>query len=247
MNAITAPRKNFIEVFVWCFRKNHDNGGISFSPPMARAPRPFIIRDKYFYEAKRLGYRARSAFKLLEIQERYNLIRKGQTVLDVACAPGSFLQVLAPLVGQTGRVVGFDIQKVEPLGYPHVEAFVGDMLDIDGVAAELARRGITRVDLVTSDIAPATTGQRDVDQYRSIELNLAILALADKLLATGGNTILKVFVGEDVNDIIRVIKRTYSKLQRFKPHASRDRSFEEYFLCLDKHAKVDTLDKRNEV
>ena len=203
----------------------------------SKSPHPFIIRDKYFFEAKRLGYRARSAFKLLEIQEQYHLIKPGQIVLDVACAPGSFIQVIAPLVGPTGRVIGFDIQKVEPFGYQWVETFVGDMLDIEGIAAELARRGITQVDLVTSDIAAATTGQREVDQYRSIELNLAILALAERLLVPHGNVILKVFVGEDVNDIIRVIKKSYVKLQRFKPKASRDRSFEEYFLCLDRQEK----------
>jgi len=87
----------------------------------------YIVRDEYFYEAKKLGYRARSAFKLLEIQEKYDIIKPGMKVLDIASAPGSWLQVLAKAVGPTGVVAGVDIQKIAGLGYPNVHIFQGDV------------------------------------------------------------------------------------------------------------------------
>lgn len=77
-------------------------------------PKPFIIHDPYFEKAKKLGYRARSAFKLLEIQEKFSVIKPNMNVLDVAAAPGSFLQVIAKIIGQKGKVVGIDIQKIDP-------------------------------------------------------------------------------------------------------------------------------------
>ena len=89
-------------------------------------------------------------------------------------------------------------------------------------------------DLITSDIAPATTGMTGVDQYKSVELNLAILEVAKVFLKKDATLVLKVFVGEDVNDLIVPIKQHFKKLSRFKPKACRDRSFEEYFICQEK-------------
>lgn len=87
----------------------------------------YIVRDDYFYEAKRLGYRARSAFKLLDIQEKYNIIKPGMKVLDIASAPGSWLQVLVKMVGPTGVVAGVDIQKIERFGHQNIHIFQGDV------------------------------------------------------------------------------------------------------------------------
>lgn len=156
-------------------------------PPMAKKKKktgkvPYIIKDEFFFEAKRLGYRARSAFKLLELQERYNIIRPGMQVLDLASAPGSWLQVLAKHVGPTGLVAGVDIQRVEPLGYPNVHLFQGDVFVPAPIVEFLKGRGVTTLDCLTSDIAPSTTGQTGVDQYRSVELNLAIMDIADIFL-----------------------------------------------------------------
>ncbi len=264
----------------------------------------YVVHDKYFLEAKKLGYRARSAFKLLEIQERFSLVKPGMRVFDLASAPGSFLQVLSRIVGPDGIVVGMDIQKIEPLGKQNIRFFQGDVFDREGVArateetfgwfrtrkkraesgksasgpdgttvdASLPEGSEFRLkseesaeessaanepyssvrrersedsvkesdgfraefDVMTSDIAPATTGMTGVDQYRSIELNLAILDIADTFLKKGGNLLLKVFVGEDVDELVGPVKARYSKLHRIKPRACRDRSFEEYFVCMGK-------------
>lgn len=198
-----------------------------------KKPQNYVVQDKYFHEAKRLGYRARSAFKLLEIEEKYQMVKPGMKVLDLASAPGSFLQVLSKKVGPEGFVVGVDIQKISPVG-ANVKTFQESVFEHDKIAACFESVGIDQFDLLTSDIAPSTTGITGVDQYRSIELNLAILDIADRFLKTGGNTILKVFVGEDVDELVGPVKARYAKLQRMKPKACRDRSFEEYFICLGK-------------
>lgn len=131
-------------------------------------------------------------------------------------------------------MVGVDIQKIAPLGYANVKTFQESVFEHEKIAECFLSVGIERFDLVTSDIAPSTTGMTGVDQYRSIELNLAILEIADRFLVSGGNVILKVFVGEDIDELVGPIKARYAKLQRIKPKACRDRSFEEYFVCLGK-------------
>lgn len=206
-------------------------------------PKPFQIHDTYFIKAKKMGYRARSAFKLLELQERYNLIKPNMNVLDVGAAPGSFLQVIAKIVGQKWKVVGIDIQKIDPnFGYPNIFLLQESIFEYEKICDFLKNIGISNknpdenpeFDLITSDIAPATTGMTGVDQYKSVELNLAILEVAKVFLKKDATLVLKVFVGEDVNDLIVPIKQHFKKLSRFKPKACRDRSFEEYFICQGK-------------
>lgn len=194
--------------------------------------KPFIIHDQYFEKAKRLGYRARSAFKLIEIQDRYHIIEPKMNVLDIASAPGSFLQVIAKIVWPQGKVVGIDIQKIDPnFGYPNIFLLQEDIFAFDKIQVFIGTLGISIFDLITSDIAPATTGMTGVDQYRSVELNLAILEVAKVFLRSWGKLVLKVFVGEDVNDLIVPLKEHFKKVTRMKPKACRDRSFEEYFIC----------------
>ena len=194
----------------------------------------FIVQDPYFEKAKKLGYRARSAFKLLEIQEKYDLIKPGMCVLDVACAPGSFMQVLSKIVWESGRIIGVDIQTIKSFWQKNISFLKASIFDYDVIHKFIRERDIEQFDLITSDIAPNTTGITGVDQYRSIELNLAILEVADEFLKKWGTVILKVFIWEDIEDLIAPVKRKYSKLARFKPKACRDRSFEEYFICMGK-------------
>lgn len=197
--------------------------------------RPFIVQDQYFDKAKKLWYRARSAFKLLEIQEKYGMIKPKMNVLDIASAPGSFLQVIAKIVWQEWKVVGIDIQKIDPnFGFPNIHLLQESVFEFEKIRTFLDGLSIGQFDLITSDIAPATTGMTWVDQYRSIELNLAILDVAEVFLKKWGITVLKVFVWEDILDLIGPIKEKYTKLSRFKPKACRDRSFEEYFICIGK-------------
>ncbi len=173
----------------------------------------------------------------------WNFIKPNMNVLDVGAAPGSFLQVIAKIVGQKWKVVGIDIQKIDPnFGYPNIFLLQESIFEYEKICDFLENIGISNkspdenpeFDLITSDIAPATTGMTGVDQYKSVELNLAILEVAKVFLKKDATLVLKVFVGEDVNDLIVPIKQHFKKLSRFKPKACRDRSFEEYFICQGK-------------
>lgn len=196
-------------------------------------PKPFIIHDPYFEKAKKMWYRARSAFKLLEIQEKFNVIKPEMNVLDVAAAPWSFLQVIAKIIWPKGKAVGIDIQKIDPnFGFPNIYLLQESVFEYEKIRIYLNSLWIWEFDLITSDIAPSTTGMTGVDQYRSVELNLAILDVAKTFLKKWGNLVLKVFVGEDVNDLMLPLKENFNKVSRFKPKACRDRSFEEYFVCV---------------
>lgn len=196
--------------------------------------KPYIIQDKYFQEAKKLWYRARSAFKLIEIQEKFKLIKPHYNVLDVASAPGSFLQAIRKIINKESILVGIDLQKIDKLPNENTYLLQEDINNTDKIIEFLNTIWVKQFDIITSDIAPATTGQTWVDQYRSIELNLMIIKLADTFLKKWHTLVLKVFVWEDIDDLVSVIKQKYKKLNRFKPRACRDRSFEEYFICSDK-------------
>jgi 23S rRNA (uridine2552-2'-O)-methyltransferase len=193
----------------------------------------FIVQDPYFEKAKKLGYRARSAFKLIEIQEKYHLIEPRMHVLDIGAAPGSFVQVISKIVDLDHKVVGIDITKIDPnFGRPNIHLLQESIFEYEKIRIFLDSIWVWQFDLITSDIAPSTTGMSGVDQYRSIELNLAILDVAKVFLKKWGNLVLKVFVGEDINDLMWPLKENFQKVSRFKPKACRDRSFEEYFIGL---------------
>ena len=191
----------------------------------------FVPQDKWFHEAKKQGYRARSAFKLAELDSQFGLVRPGMDVLDVGAAPGSFLQYMSRKLKGTGRLVGVDLKPIEKL--EGVKLLVGDVL-APGFLDQIASVGVRQFDLVTSDIAPNTSGLPDVDQYASVELNLKIMEAADAFLKRGGNLVLKVFIGADVGDLLGPLKKRYETVRRAKPEAVRDRSVEEYFVCLGK-------------
>jgi 23S rRNA (uridine2552-2'-O)-methyltransferase len=196
----------------------------------ASMPKPFQVQDKYFHLAKERGYRARSAFKLLDIQEKFQLIRRGDTVVDLGAAPGSFLQVIAELVGPNGTGVGFDLQEIAPFAEKNIHTFVQDIMEKDAIFARLEELGVKRVDTVTSDLAPKTSGIRDLDQGRSAELTDQAFFLATRLLKKGGNFVGKIFEGEEMKVLIANMKKRFRKVSVFKPPSSRDRSFETFVV-----------------
>lgn len=201
-----------------------------------KRPDPYIIHDEYFHKAKQQWYRARSAFKLLELQEKYDLIKPGMKVCDVGRAPGSFMQVIRKTVWNDGLIVGIDLQDIAKLGQENIFTIKHNIYEFDTLkpkVEEIIWAG-KLFDLVTSDIAPNTTGRADVDQYASVELNIWILEFADIFLKKWWNLVLKVFIWEDFNDLLKEIKKRYKKLNVYKPFACRDRSPEEYVICWGK-------------
>ena len=184
--------------------------------------------DRYFKKAKQDGYRARSAYKLTQMQEKFRIIRRGDVVVDLGAAPGSWSQVAAKLVGSDGRVVALDLQPIDPIS--GVNLVQGDMLDAE-VRARVAAMVDGRADVVLSDAAPETTGIKLRDHVRSIELARTAFEFAQDLLGDGGSMVLKIFEGEDFPDLLRDVKRAFRRAQGHKPSASRDESWEIFIVA----------------
>ncbi|MDD2907627.1 MAG: RlmE family RNA methyltransferase [Candidatus Gracilibacteria bacterium] len=194
----------------------------------------YIVRDEYAIKAQKAGFRARSVYKLLEIQERFGLIKPEFSVMDIGCAPGSFLQAIRNIVREK-IIIGVDLKEVKPFSYPNVKTIVQSIFEYDELSKSVIDIvGDDRFDLITSDIAPNTTGVFDVDQYASVELNIAICEFSDRFLKKGGNMLLKVFKGEDFNDLAMQVRSRFEKFVTYKPVACRDSSHEEYVICFNK-------------
>jgi 23S rRNA (uridine2552-2'-O)-methyltransferase len=194
-------------------------------------PQPRKLHDEYFLKAKAEGYAARSAYKLLEIQEKRRLIHRGDYVVDLGCAPGSWLQVASELVnprgtGGGGRVVGIDLQRVEISVPSNVIAIVGDAFKTDAAAllSHVADARRDRFDVVLSDMAPNTSGHGD--DFLSARLCERVLDLCPALLRPGGNLLMKILEGEPTPDVIKRTKSMFREAGTTKPKASRDVSRE---------------------
>lgn len=205
-------------------------------PKRRKRPQPYIIQDKYFHKAKEQGFRARSVFKLEEIQKVFELIKPDMKICDIGAAPGSFMQFMKKIIKEGWLLVWIDIKKIENIWWKNIFTLVHSIFDFETLwpkIKEIIGEG-NKFDVITSDIAPNTTGRRDIDQYASVELNIEILKFADEFLEDGGNLLLKVFKGEDFYELVREIKKRYEKYIEYKPLACRDRSMEEYVICINK-------------
>ena len=201
-----------------------------------KKPAPFQLHDDYFKKAKAEGYRARSAYKLIAIQEKYDIIKQNMNICDVWAAPWSFIQYLKRIIKDTGQIVGIDLKPVSKYTQPNINTIVHSIFDFDTLRPKVENyiwEG-NKFDLITSDIAPNTTWRKDVDQYASVELNISILEFADHFLKPGWNLLLKIFKWEDFNDLVKEIQPRYKSFTEYKPKACRDRSFEEYIICWNK-------------
>jgi len=186
-----------------------------------------VLHDEYFKRAKREGYLARSAYKLLEINERFRLLRPGHRVLDAGCAPGSWLQVAAELVGPRGVVVGFDLTPVTHAMPANVRTVVADARTLDAEA--LIALGGGRFDAVLSDIAPSTSGHGD--DLVSARLCRSLLDALPRLLAPGGRLAMKTLEGAETPPLLAETRRVFDSARLFKPKASRGPSRETYVVA----------------
>lgn len=192
----------------------------------------FNPQDHYFKKAKQAGFRARSAFKLEEMQNRFRLLKPKQYVVDLGCAPGSFLQFASKIIGPEGKIIGFDIKPVQDFGDPRIKTFVASVLEDDVVG--IINRELEHVDSIISDIAPNTSGIKDIDHGRSIDLNRAILHIALAVLKVKGTMLLKVFDGGEFPAFVKEVKMYFADVKIVKPDASRDRSREVYVIAFQK-------------
>lgn len=194
-------------------------------------PKPYTPNDHWSRKAASEGFRARSVYKLQELAARFRLFRPGMIVLDLGAAPGSWLQFASQQVGESGRVIGLDLQSIDEVA-PNVSVHRTDITNDEAIAKALAEEGVEEVDLVLSDAAPSTSGVKDIDQYRSVELAQAVIATASRTLRKGGACVIKVFRGADFDPLIREIKLSgvWADVRVTKVQASRDRSREVYLV-----------------
>jgi 23S rRNA (uridine2552-2'-O)-methyltransferase len=188
-------------------------------------------KDRYYNRAKQEGYRARSAYKLQQLDETAGLLGEGRTVVDLGAAPGGWLQVAAERVGQRGRVVGVDRQSIDPLDDPPapVDYVRGDITDERTI--ERLRETVDRADVVLSDMAPNMTGEYDLDHARSVGLARDALGVATDLLEAGGDLAVKVFDGRDLDALQADIEADFEYVRQVRPEASRESSSELYLVA----------------
>ncbi len=192
-------------------------------------PRRFLEdrrRDPYYRAAQREGLRSRAAFKLAYLDDRFHLLRSGDHVLDLGAAPGGWSLVARDRVGPEGRVVAVDPRSIEPIpGVRWLRAAVGD-------PALMRRLGDEKFDVVLSDMSPRISGAYSTDHARSASLVREALALARTVLRPGGVFVAKVFAGDLVDDLVAEAARSFARVRRTKPPASRQPSSELYLLGL---------------
>ncbi len=185
----------------------------------------------YYKKAKELGYRSRSAFKLLEIQEKFRIIKNGNKVLDLGAAPGGWSQIASGLVGDAGRIVGVDIQPVPATG----KNFKFVLADITKESAIKKISVVCNIfDVVLSDTAPTVSGFKDMDVGISEVLAFRSLELAQALLKEKGNFICKIFQGKRFTEFVGQVEKVFLKVVVFKPSASDKASKEVYVVALSK-------------
>jgi 23S rRNA (uridine2552-2'-O)-methyltransferase len=190
------------------------------------------LNDPYVEEAKRQGYRSRAAFKLLEIDDKYHLLKPGKTVIDLGAAPGGWSQVAAARVGAAdgkGRVIAADLTDIEPV--PGVDFMVLDMTDPEAGDRIRAALGGARADVVLSDMAASATGHRSTDHLRVIGLAEAALDIAEDTLNPGGAYLAKVLQGGAGQELVTRLRQGFAKVAHVKPKASRADSSEVYVLA----------------
>jgi 23S rRNA (uridine2552-2'-O)-methyltransferase len=186
-------------------------------------------REHFYKEAKKVGYRARSAFKLKQIQNKFKLLKKGDIVIDLGAAPGGWSQVAKEIVGENGKIIGIDISPIQPIN--DITFLQGDMTEDASIQEIIELMDNQKADVVLSDMSPDISGNYSMDQARSIYLCEQALKTVEHILKSGGNFVCKVFVGEDLEDFVQKLNKKFNTVKRFSPSASRKSSSEIYIVA----------------
>ena len=186
-------------------------------------------KDHYRKLAKELGYRSRSAFKLIELNKKYNLIKSNDNILDFGAAPGGWLQVSSKLVMPKGKVIGVDLLPIMPVE-ENVTIFQGDIREKE-VIERILRAGKGKVDVVLSDMAPNISGIWKIDHNNQIDLTMLIIDRFPELLEKNGSCLLKAFDGPRLKSLENNLKKNFKNVKLIKPKVSRNASSELYISC----------------
>ena len=184
-------------------------------------------RDQYRKLARIQGYRSRSAYKIIQINQKYNIFKLGDSVIDLGCAPGGWSQVAKKYVGNEGKVIGVDLNFVKPLDDV---VFIQGNIE-DSQLSDKIQSLSSQVDVFLSDLSPNVSGIWQVDHLKQISISLIALSLASKLLRKGGKAVFKIFDGESAGQIRNNFNTLFDVVIKSKPNASRQKSSENYFIC----------------
>ena len=184
-------------------------------------------RDIYVRQSKVDGYRARSAYKLIEIDEKYKIFKGGLTVIDIGAAPGSWSQY-AEKTAKNGKLISIDLKKMEPIGSSI--QIQGDFTE-ENIQEEIKKNAILKADVVMSDMAVNTTGIKNIDSIQTGELCKEAMVFAKDLLNENGYFISKIFMGGTFNEIVAEGKKYFKEVKVFKPKSSRKDSKESFIIC----------------
>ncbi len=188
------------------------------------------LNDEFVKRAQKEGYRARAAYKLIEIDDKDKLIKPGMTIVDLGSTPGSWSQVAVQRLKGNGKVIALDI--LDMTGIAGVEFIQGDFREEAVLKHLLTALNNKPVDLVIADMAPNISGVKDVDQAGAAYLTELALEFSSEWLKPGGNFLVKVFIGSGFDEIVKIMRQRFEKVVTRKPKASRDRSSEVYLLGL---------------
>jgi len=184
-------------------------------------------RDQFFKRSKTLGYRSRASFKLLELNKKYKFIKKNSNLLDLGSYPGGWSQVANQII-KAGRIMSVDIKKMEPIN--NVKFLVGDILE-DQTKIMIKNYFSSGLDVIISDMAADTTGNKSLDSIRTNQLCADIIHFSKETLKPKGVLVSKLFMGEDFIEVKNLAKSVFKKVNFFKPESSRKESKETYLHC----------------
>lgn len=198
----------------------------------------FNPKDHFFEKAKAQGFKARSVFKLAEIDQSLHLIKENSIILDLGCAPGSWLQYIAKKLSKKGAALGIDLTPVTEKFHERIKTLVDDCFSLtdEKLKNYMMDFGIDflHFDLILSDMAPKTSGIKHVDQVRSLDLAHKALNIAEQLLKPGGSVVIKVFAGGEVNELLARMKALFKTVKQMRPQSIRKESKEFYVVGLGK-------------
>ncbi len=188
-------------------------------------------REHYYKMAKKEKYRSRASFKLLQLNKRFKVIKPGDYVVDLGAAPGGWSQVALDIVGDGGLVVAVDLQKIIPFENDNFIQITGDFTGNDTIEKMKNALKID-ADVILSDASPKLSGIRDIDHLKSIDLAENSLKIAGNILKPGGNMIIKVFQGEEFQNLLKEIKKKFKVVKTTKPPSSKKGSIEMYIIAI---------------
>jgi len=189
-------------------------------------------KDQFHKLAFKLGYRSRAAFKLLQIAEKYPLLKKGDKVLDLGAAPGGWIQAAKEIIGDEGFIYAIDVKPIQPLNLNNVKTEVLDLTSEDA-ASKIFDLTKGKVDVVLSDASPKFSGVLELDAYRQYCLAKKAFEIAEKTLKKGGNFLVKMLQSKELKAFKEALEERFEKVKLIKPLASRKESSEVYILCLN--------------